>query len=254
MHRLDGEVFAQDSAYQGLSGVTLVYAVFDADSGSLTYANAGHRSPLLRLPDASVLTLDACGPPLGTGRWRGHGASVDVPPGSFMAFYTQGLLDRGVGDPGGLLGRAAEGWQLTPGAGGLVDIVRDRFLDGLDPGSDRSANASMTLMVAQVPQDIPAVVVPFRTAEIDFAHGSGITASVRSYTAAVMTGWDLSPRLTAVASDAAAKLADTACAHGTPPVHLRLRCTDRDLIIDVSSQNQRPKPEGKAAWYRHFDL
>ncbi|MFD0630628.1 PP2C family protein-serine/threonine phosphatase [Catenulispora yoronensis] len=87
MYHLDRHALEFDGERTGAAVATLVYAVHDADTGALTYANAGHLPPLLRLPDGYVVTLEgASGPSLGTGDWTWQEAAVAVPPGSYLAF------------------------------------------------------------------------------------------------------------------------------------------------------------------------
>src|SRR5260221_580743 len=66
-------------------------------------------------------------------------AAVAVPPGSYLAFYTQGLLERGKGDLRRIFGRAPDEEPPRPGAG-PVDLVRDHILASIDPLSVSSGN------------------------------------------------------------------------------------------------------------------
>ncbi|MEV6960230.1 SpoIIE family protein phosphatase [Streptomyces sp. NPDC051207] len=94
----DGD--AEDSA----SGATCLYAVYDPVSRQCTAARAGHPPPALTTPDGTTRLLDLpAGPPLGLGRFVPHAsADVDIPPGSVLALYTDGLV-------------TSRGRQSTPG-------------------------------------------------------------------------------------------------------------------------------------------
>ncbi|GHA27389.1 hypothetical protein GCM10010303_42610 [Streptomyces purpurascens] len=75
---------------------TAVIARFHPDEPTLTWAAAGHPPPVLRLPDGTVRTLDAkpgamLGIPL-TQEIADHTEHVE--PGSTLALYTDGLVER----------------------------------------------------------------------------------------------------------------------------------------------------------------
>jgi serine phosphatase RsbU (regulator of sigma subunit) len=66
----------------------------------LRWASAGHPMPLLLLPDGSVRDLSSqVGPPLGMG-WRGPRTDgvVDMPAGSTLLLFTDGLFERRTSD------------------------------------------------------------------------------------------------------------------------------------------------------------
>ena len=74
--------------------VTCIYAVYDPGERRLTYANAGHLPPLLRIPGEPTRVLDGpTEPPLGTGLPATRGAEVMLPPGSVLTLYTDGLVE-----------------------------------------------------------------------------------------------------------------------------------------------------------------
>jgi hypothetical protein len=78
--------------------VTVVVAVYDARSGRLTYATAGHPPPALLGTDETLVTASAC-PALGTGLPCGlRETSVPLPPGAGAVFHTDGLSDVVVGN------------------------------------------------------------------------------------------------------------------------------------------------------------
>lgn len=99
LHRLRLDLYA-----------TAVIARFHPDDPTLTWAAAGHPPPVLRTPDGEVHTLDAKpGAMLGIPLKQEIGDhTVPLPPGSTLALYTDGLVERraqGI-DPG--IGRLAE--------------------------------------------------------------------------------------------------------------------------------------------------
>ncbi len=91
--RLDGLVRQVEAGWFA----TLAYAVIDPDTEALTLANAGHPAPLVVAPDGEVRFLEeGRGSPLGTASATGayEDAAYDVPAGSLLFFYTDGLVER----------------------------------------------------------------------------------------------------------------------------------------------------------------
>ncbi|WP_406146824.1 GAF domain-containing SpoIIE family protein phosphatase [Streptomyces sp. NBC_01012] len=92
---------AVDRAFEALPlgpGATAVHARLDADAGRwhLTWSNAGHPAPLLRTPDGRVSLLDPhdlilLGAPSGLPR---HDHACELPLGSVLLLYTDGLVER----------------------------------------------------------------------------------------------------------------------------------------------------------------
>ena len=75
---------------------TMVAAVFDHDSGLLSYSSAGHPPPLLRRGDGDeVIRLsDASGPVLGPFNDSAYSqCTVQVSPGDVLVMYTDGLVE-----------------------------------------------------------------------------------------------------------------------------------------------------------------
>ncbi|MFD7767944.1 PP2C family protein-serine/threonine phosphatase [Streptomyces sp. NPDC059787] len=75
---------------------TAVIARFHPDGQTLTWAAAGHPPPVLRLPDGRVRTLDAKpGAMLGIPLKQDIDDHIErLPPGSTLALYTDGLVER----------------------------------------------------------------------------------------------------------------------------------------------------------------
>lgn len=103
--------------------VTAMVAVYDATTGRLTYASAGHPVPLLSA--AAGPTHDPCAsPPLGAGAPTGRRqVAVPLPPGATACFYTDGLLDVRCGD--GRLGpdRLSEELAAVGARGTASDVI-----------------------------------------------------------------------------------------------------------------------------------
>jgi PAS domain-containing protein len=73
---------------------TLLYGIYDARTRQLVVSSAGHPPPLLAPPDGPAVFLDVqAGPPLGTGPGEYTETVVDVPAGSVLLLYTDGLVE-----------------------------------------------------------------------------------------------------------------------------------------------------------------
>jgi serine phosphatase RsbU (regulator of sigma subunit) len=76
---------------------TVAYGVIDLDENRLRLCLAGHLPPVLAVPGRASVFVDAPpDPPIGfdlrTRQRRCH--TVDLPPGSSVCFYTDGLIER----------------------------------------------------------------------------------------------------------------------------------------------------------------
>jgi sigma-B regulation protein RsbU (phosphoserine phosphatase) len=75
--------------------VTVLYAVYDPNTGNLTYANGGHPTPYVRRADGSVISLAFTGGvALGVleGQEYSQG-SFQVQPGDVVFFYSDGVSE-----------------------------------------------------------------------------------------------------------------------------------------------------------------
>ncbi|MEU9931798.1 MULTISPECIES: SpoIIE family protein phosphatase [Streptomyces] len=111
--RLSEEERAGGPAERGgttVVGATCLYAVYDPANGSCTMARAGHPPPVVVTPDNTVSFPDLpTGPPLGLGGLPFESLEIELPEGSLLGLYTDGLIegaDKDLGRGMERLGRA----------------------------------------------------------------------------------------------------------------------------------------------------
>ncbi|MFG2074797.1 SpoIIE family protein phosphatase [Nonomuraea maritima] len=76
-------------------GATCLYAVYDPATRSCAMTTAGHPPPLIATPDGAVTFPElTTGPPVGIGMGSYETATFDLPAGSLIALYTNGLIQR----------------------------------------------------------------------------------------------------------------------------------------------------------------
>lgn len=112
---------------------TLLYLVFDPDTGSVTFSNAGHLPPLLVDDDGGVRYLEeGLAPPLGAGSHPDYDveAAAHVAPGSTLLLFTDGLVERrGISIRSGLARLEQEASASAPDLDGLCDHLLASLLE-----------------------------------------------------------------------------------------------------------------------------
>ncbi|WP_324801071.1 SpoIIE family protein phosphatase [Streptomyces cyaneofuscatus] len=75
-------------------GATCLYAVYDPASRCCTMARAGHPPPVIVSPQGAVSFPDLpLGPPLGLGGLPFESLDIELPEGSLLGLYTDGLIE-----------------------------------------------------------------------------------------------------------------------------------------------------------------
>ncbi len=137
-----------DARAAGEIGATCLYAVYDPISARVTLARAGHPVPAVVTPDGTVNFLDLpAGPPLGLGGLPFEATELQLPEGSLLTLYTDGLIEaagRDIDHGLALLRRA-----LAHPAGSLEDTC-DSMLDLLLPdGRSARPTDDVALLIAR---------------------------------------------------------------------------------------------------------
>lgn len=200
---------------------TCVYAVYDAVTRRITFANAGHLPPVLVEPGENALMLDVPpGMPLGVGGEPFEEVEADLPEGALLALYTDGLvesrdhpLDEGLH---AFVGALAEPAQA------LEDIC-DHVLNTLDThhGED-----DIALLMARV-QGLPAGHVGDWT----LPREPQSVGRARELACERLHEWDLGA-LVDTAELLVSELVTNALRYGEGEIRLRL-LLDRTLVCEV---------------------
>ncbi|MCZ7417501.1 MULTISPECIES: ATP-binding SpoIIE family protein phosphatase [unclassified Streptomyces] len=209
---------------------TCLYAVHDPGEGQLTYASAGHPPILVRTADGRVHRTDeATGPPLGTEGWQHTSATVAFPEGSTAVLYTDGLVERRDADIDVGLATLERAFA---GATGSPEITCDRLLRAL--GITAAHDDDVALLVLQHPNRDGQDAELFHNATLDLLGGVEAAPRARAFASGVLTSWRFPRELHDLGVLAASELVANSLQYGVPPMRLRLRRTDRRLIVEVT--------------------
>lgn len=204
-------------------GATCLYAVYDPVTGCCAMARAGHVLPALVTPGGAAETLDLpAGPPLGLGGLPFEAAEFDLPEGSLLALYTDGLIEA----PGhdvetGLTRLRSVLARHTPSLESACDAVLEALLPVGRPEDD------VALLLART-RTLGAHQVVTWDLEADPASVAGARARVTEH----LGVWGLED-LVFTAELVVSELVTNAIRYGRPPVRLRL-IHDRTLMCEVS--------------------
>ncbi|MEU1408192.1 SpoIIE family protein phosphatase [Streptomyces sp. NPDC005728] len=92
--RLDTHTENTDDDRAPLTGATCLYAIYDPVGGRCTLSRAGHMAPAVVDPEGSVTFPDLpLSPPLGVGGQPFEAGELDLPEGSRLILFTNGLID-----------------------------------------------------------------------------------------------------------------------------------------------------------------
>ncbi|MCP3822844.1 SpoIIE family protein phosphatase [Streptomyces sp. A3M-1-3] len=209
---------------------TCVYAVHDPNEGRLVYASAGHLPILVRDEDGTVRrAADPTGPPLGTGGWLHTSGTIALPPGSTAVLYTDGLVERrgeDIDEGVAALERALSGAKGTP------QVICDRLMRALGVTADHDDDVAV--LVLQHPTRTGPDAELFHNAALELLGGIEAAPRARAFASGVLASWRFPVELCDLGVLAASELVANSLQHGTPPMRLRLRRTDRRLIIEVT--------------------
>ncbi|MFD3504559.1 SpoIIE family protein phosphatase [Streptomyces sp. NPDC058678] len=206
----------------GEFGATCLYTVYDPVSRRFTLASAGHPLPLIISPDGTRTPAPAQpGPPLGIGGLPFEATELELPEGSLLALYTDGLvagrerdIDQGVTELLRVLNHSATSLE------GLCDTVLDAMLP------ERLTDDAALLLARTHALD------PQHVADWDVVPDPTQVAHARKFTLDQLEAWGLE-EASFVTELVVSELVTNAIRYGEPPIRLRL-IRDTSLICEVS--------------------
>ncbi|MFD6281114.1 SpoIIE family protein phosphatase [Streptomyces sp. NPDC060209] len=218
---LDREQPADSPEGVQVAGATCLYAVYDPATGHCMMARAGHPEPVVARPDGTVEQLRLpSGPPLGVGGLAFEAAEFELPEGSRLALYTDGLIetagrdtDHALAELRDLLGRPAHS----------LEEACDTVMDALVP---EQPNDDVALLLA-------------RTRRLDAGHYASwdlpsdpaVVSNARKRAAAQLAAWGLDDAVFTTEL-VVSELVTNAIRYGGDPIRLRL-IRDTALICEV---------------------
>ncbi|MEU0397031.1 SpoIIE family protein phosphatase [Streptomyces sp. NPDC006208] len=211
-------------------GTTCLYAVYDPVSRRCTLARAGHPPPAVVTPDGAVRFLDVpAGPPLGLGGLPFETFETELPEGSLLALYTDGLLEARDHDIDEALDRM---FQALARPAQTLDTVCDRVLAAM---LTHRPDDDIALLIART-----RALHADRVAAWDLASDPAIVAQARKSVTDQLTTWGLDDAAF-ITELTVSELVTNAIRYGQPPIQLRLIHADSTLICEVfDSSNTSP--------------
>jgi anti-sigma regulatory factor (Ser/Thr protein kinase) len=214
----------------GLTGATCLYAVYDPVSRLCTMARAGHSPPAVVLPDGHVEFPELpAGPPLGAGGLPFESVELELPEGSDIVLFTDGLI-------GGL------GHDLDPDTGmRLLEHVlaeRPATVERVCEAVQETLLPESGAATARVSDDVVLLVARTRTLDSsrvacwDVPDDPAAVSDLRAAILRRLTAWGLAD-LAFATELIASELITNAIRHAHGPVQARL-LRGRALVFEVS--------------------
>ncbi|MEU4094531.1 SpoIIE family protein phosphatase [Streptomyces sp. NPDC026673] len=210
--RLGFEDSDQASPAAGILGATCLYAVYDPTCGHLTIARAGHPPPAVVAPDGTVGFPDIpSGAPLGVGLRSFASAEMELPEGSVIALYTDGLVETRDGDIDDGLERLRNALTKPPGTS--LEELCTAVVDLLPKsGQDDDVALLLAKTCRLIPDRVFALEIPADPAAV---------AGARAEAVRKLSEWGLD-RVRVAAEQIVGELLANAVLHGDGPIRLRL--------------------------------
>jgi anti-sigma regulatory factor (Ser/Thr protein kinase) len=228
--RLDIQTVGADGEAAPVTGATCLYAIYDPVGGHCTLSRAGHLVPAVVDPLGRVsfprLPLS---PPLGVGGHPFETGELDLPEGSRLVLFTDGLVEdhgRDIDEGLRMLGATVSHPDQTP---------------------EEACRALMETMLPEHPSDDVALLVartrlldPSRVAVWDVPFDVMAVSRVRTEASRRLAGWGLQERGSATEL-ILSELLTNAIRYGAPPVRVRF-LLGATLVCEVSDgSNTSPR-------------
>ncbi|MEU7282876.1 SpoIIE family protein phosphatase [Streptomyces sp. NPDC045431] len=228
----------EEAREDGELSARCLYAVYDAATRMCSLASAGHVMPAVATPPEpggggvtrSVRFPELpIGPPLGLGGLPFETAQFELPEGSLLTLYTDGLIESRTRD---LDTAYATLGEVLAGATESPDETCDRLLDALLPS--RTTDDATLLVVRTRALD------PGHIAVLDIPPDPAAVAGARSFASGRLAAWKLED-LSFTTELMVSELVTNAIRYGRSPVQLRLilQSTLTCEVFDAGSTSPR---------------
>ncbi|MCW2870342.1 MAG: hypothetical protein JWL99_1662 [Streptomyces oryziradicis] len=213
---------------------TCVYAVYDPSTRQAVIARAGHPPPLLVGPDGHVRLVETpAGVPLGVSGVDFESVELDVPDGSVLVLYTDGLIERRGEDISTGLERAR---SVLERPFSTLEDACDQLLSAMVPGREPD---DVALLVARL-----GVLPEGSTASWTFPAEPGAVRQARWHVRETLAEWGLEP-MTDVTVLLVSELVTNSLRYAHGPIGVRM-VRGTSLLVEVSDPLPDP-PRERAA-------
>ncbi|MEV3973070.1 SpoIIE family protein phosphatase [Streptomyces sp. NPDC050698] len=206
----------------GEFGATCLYAVYDPVARRCSLASAGHPLPLIISPDGTPTPVSVQpGPPLGIGGLPFEATELDVPEGTLIALYTDGLMENRERDADE---NTVELLRVLNQPATSLEDLGDTVMDAMLP--ERRTDDAALLLARTHALD------PRHVADWDVEPDPAQVPRVRKFVLDQLDDWGLD-EAAFVTELVVSELVTNAIRYGEPPIRLRL-IRHTSLICEVS--------------------
>jgi serine phosphatase RsbU (regulator of sigma subunit)/anti-sigma regulatory factor (Ser/Thr protein kinase) len=214
-------------------GATCLYAVYDPITRRCAMASAGHPPPVLVRPDGTTETVAISpGPPLSLSGMPYETTTIDLPPGSVLALYTDGLIDRSADDTDGGLGPLTRALAASCRPNRALDETGRALVADL---VDEAPPDDAALLLARI-----RAVPPEDTANWEVPSDPAAVSEARAWATRQLATWGLDD-LAFATELIVSELVTNAIRYGRPPAELRLIRHDVLVCEVTDSSSTQPR-------------
>ncbi|MEV0115688.1 SpoIIE family protein phosphatase [Streptomyces sp. NPDC050844] len=220
------ELGTADSTYADVTtGATCLYAVYDPVSRRCVMARAGHLPPAVVDPDGLLSFPDLpAGPPLGLGGLPFESMEIELPVGSLLALFTDGLVearDRDIDHGLDILGRVLSDRQAS------LEELCDRAVAQLLPGGSTADDTALLLVRTRE-------LDPSQVTEWELPAEPVAAGQARELATQQLHRWGLE-ELSFATELVVSELVTNAVRYAEGPIQVRL-IRDRTLLCEVADR------------------
>ncbi|MEU0398499.1 SpoIIE family protein phosphatase [Streptomyces sp. NPDC006208] len=210
----------------GVTGATCIYVIYDPVTGHCSMARAGHHQPVIVRPDGTAEFADVPGaPPLGLGSLPFETLEVQLPEGSRLVLYTDGLVED-------------RDREIDEG----LELLRRTLAENAHRSPDQTCEAVLRALLPERPRDDIALLVGStrildarRVAEWEVPSDPAAVARVRAAVTRKLDEWGVGEE--AFTTELIlSELVTNAIRYANGPIGVRL-VRGRALICEVSDHS-----------------